>query len=71
MPQTVGCRKALVRKGKSREKCRDSAVFYYYVSGSSKYILDAHPKNQKENLTDAEKNDLKNLAQVIEREESR
>jgi hypothetical protein len=47
------------------------AVFRYYVSGGSIYMLDAYPKNQKENLTDAEKNDLRNLAQAIEREGSR
>jgi hypothetical protein len=46
-------------------------VFYYYVSGGAIYMLDAYPKNQKENLTDAEKNDIKTLAQAIEREGSR
>ena len=43
------------------------AVFYYYVKGSAIYLLDAYPKNEKENLTNAEKTSLKKLAKAIGR----
>jgi hypothetical protein len=68
MPQTGGCRKARWARGNRGKSAGIRAVFYYYVSGGAIYMLDAYPKNQKENLTDAEKNDLKNLTQAIERE---
>jgi hypothetical protein len=32
------------------------------------YLIDAYPKNGKENLTDAEKSNLKKLSKAIERE---
>jgi hypothetical protein len=32
------------------------------------YLIDAYPKNEKENLTDAEKSNLKKLSKAIERE---
>jgi hypothetical protein len=36
--------------------------------GETVYMIDAYPKNEKENLTHAEKNDLRKLAKAIERE---
>jgi hypothetical protein len=44
------------------------AVFNYYVRGEAVYTIAAYPKNEKENLTDAEKNDRKKLSKAIERE---
>jgi hypothetical protein len=67
MPQTGGCRKARWARGNRGKSAGIRAVFYYYVSGRAIYMLDAYPKNQKENLTDAEKNVLRSLAQAIER----
>jgi len=43
------------------------AIFYYFVSGETVYMIGAYPKNEKENLSNAEKNGLKRLAQEIER----
>ena len=54
-------------KGNRGKSAGIRAVFYYYVAGEAIYMLDAYPKNQKENLTDAEKNELRTLAQTIER----
>ena len=71
MSQTGGCRKARWARGNRGKSAGIRAVFYYYVSGGAIYMLDAYPKNQKENLTDAEKNDLKTLTHAIEREGSR
>ena len=33
------------------------------------YMLEAFPKNEKENLTDADKNELRKVAHAIERQE--
>ena len=32
------------------------------------YLITAYPKNEKENLTSAEKNELKQLIQILERQ---
>jgi hypothetical protein len=37
--------------------------------GETVYMIDAYPKNEKEDLTDAEKNDFRNLAKAIQRED--
>ncbi len=42
------------------------AVFYYFVTGESVFLLRVYPKNEKENLSDAEKKALKRLAKAIE-----
>jgi hypothetical protein len=68
MPQTGGCRKARWARGNRGKSGGIRAVFYYYVTGDTIYLIDAYPKNEKENLTDAEKNDLKKLSKAIERE---
>jgi hypothetical protein len=69
MPQTGGCRKARWARGNRGRSGGIRAVFYYYVTGETVYMIDAYPKNEKENLTDAEKNDLRKLAKAIERED--
>lgn len=67
MPQTGGCRKARWARGNRGKSGGIRAIFYYYVRGETVYLIDAYPKNEKENLTDAEKNDLKKLSKAIER----
>jgi hypothetical protein len=70
MPQTGGCRKARWAKGHRGKSGGIRAVFYYYyVKGETLYMIDAYPKNEKENLTDAEKSDLRNLSKAIQRED--
>jgi len=53
-----------MRQARSR---RTGRVSYYYVKGTAIYLLDAYPKNEKENLTNAEKTNLKKLAKAIGR----
>jgi hypothetical protein len=67
MPQTGGCRKARWARGNRGKSGGIRAVFYYYVIGDTVYMIDAYPKNEKENLTDAEKSNLKKLSKAIER----
>jgi len=68
MPQTGGCRKARWSRGSRGKSGGIRAVFYYYVAGDTVYMIDAYAKNEKENLTDAEKNDLRKLSKAIGRE---
>ena len=67
MPQTGGCRKARWARGNRGKSGGIRVVFYYYVIGDTVYMIDAYPKNEKENLTDAEKIELKKLSKAIER----
>ena len=67
MPQTGGCRKARWSRGNRGKSAGIRAIFYYYVVGDTVYLIDVYPKNEKENLTDAEKSQLKRLSKAIER----
>ena len=70
MPGTGGCRKARWARGSRGKSGGIRAIYYYYVTGARVYMMDAYPKNEKENLTDAEKSRLKSLAKEIERTRS-
>ena len=69
MIRTGGCRKARWARGSRGKSGGIRVVFYYYVSGDTIYMLEAFPKNEKENLTDADKNELRKVAHAIERQE--
>jgi mRNA-degrading endonuclease RelE of RelBE toxin-antitoxin system len=68
MPQAGGCRKARWARGNRGRSSGIRVVFYYHVQSETVYMIDAYPKNEKENLTDAEKSDLKRLSKAIEQE---
>jgi len=65
MPGTGGCRKARWGRGSQGKSGGVRAVSYYFVKGETVYMIDVYPKNEKENLTDAEKNQLRRLAKAI------
>jgi hypothetical protein len=67
MGETGGCRKARRARGNRGKSAGIRSIFYYFVSGETVYMIDAYPKNEKENLSNAEKNSLKKLAAEIER----
>jgi hypothetical protein len=68
MPQSAFGEREIVSRGSRGKSGGIRAVFYYYVAGDTVYMIDAYAKNEKENLTDAEKNDLKKLSKAIGRE---
>jgi len=41
-------------------------IYFFAPLPDVLYLFDVYPKNQKENLTDAEKNNLKTLAASIQ-----
>jgi hypothetical protein len=60
-------RKARGARGNRGKSAGIPAIFYYFVSGETVYMIGAYPKNEKGNLSNAEKNELKRLAKEIER----
>jgi len=66
MPGTGGFRKApWARQGKGKSGGL-RVIFFFTPLPDVLYIFDVYSKNEKENLTDAEKNNLKKLAASIE-----
>ncbi len=68
VPGTGGARKARAARG-GRGKSGGARIIYYVVSfGRALYLLDIYAKSAKENLTDAEKREIRNLIAAIEAE---
>jgi hypothetical protein len=66
MPGTGGFRKARpVRSGK-RPGVR--VIYYFLVRPDLILLADLYPKNEKENLTHAQRNELQKIAAEIQRE---
>lgn len=65
IPGTGGFRKA--RWGRSGKGKRGGVrvIYYYWIAPDIVYLADIYAKNQKENLTDADKKALKQLSQNI------
>jgi hypothetical protein len=68
IPGTGGFRKA--RWGRSGRGKRGGVrvIYYFLVRPDLIFLADLYPKNEKENLTHAERNELKKIAAEIQRE---
>ncbi len=68
MAGTGGFRKA--RWGQSGRGKRGGVrvIYYFLVRPDLIFLADLYPKNEKENLTHAERNELKKIAAEIKRE---
>ena len=68
IPGTGGARKARVARG-GRGKTGGARVIYFVLTGTGAlYLLDIYAKSAKENLTGAEKRDIRRLIAAIEAE---
>jgi hypothetical protein len=67
IPGTGGFRKARWARGNKGKSGGVRAIFYYFVTAEAVYILDIYAKNEQENISNAEKNKLRRIAQEIER----
>jgi len=68
IPATGGARKARVARG-SRGKSGGARIIYYVVSRRGVlYLIDIYAKSAKENLTDAEKHQIRRLVAALEAE---
>jgi len=66
---TCGARKARAARGE-RGKSGGARIIYYAVTGSGVlYLLDVYAKTAKENLSDAEKHEIRRLIAAIEAED--
>ena len=65
MPETGGVRK--VRWGLAGRGKRGGArvIYYYHSDRLPLFLLTAYPKNEKANLTRAERNNMKRLVQIL------
>lgn len=68
IPGTGGARKARAARG-GRGKSGGARIIYYVVTRKGAlYLLDVYAKSAKENLTDAEKHEIRKLVAAIEAE---
>lgn len=68
IPGTGGARKARVARG-GRGKSGGARIIYFAMTARGVlYLLDVYAKNAKENLTDADKKDLRALIAALEGE---
>ena len=65
--QTGGLRKIRMATG-SQGKSGSARVIYFLATKEVVYLVMAYPKSTKENLTDAEKADLKKLTKILKNE---
>jgi hypothetical protein len=66
IPGTGGARKARAARG-GRGKSGGARIIYYVVTRRGVlYLLDVYAKSTKENLTDAEKREIRKLVAAIE-----
>ncbi len=66
MASRGGARKARAARG-SRGKSGSARIIYYVISRRSViYLLDVYAKSAKEDLTDAEKKEIRSLIAAIE-----
>ncbi len=68
IPGTGGFRKARWRRSGSGKSGGVRVIFYYMVRPDLIFLAGLYAKNEKENLTHAEKNELQKIASEIERE---
>ena len=66
IPGTGGFRKARWSRGARGKSSGVRAIFYYFVSGDTVFFTLLYAKNELEILNDAQKKELKRLAQAIE-----
>ena len=58
---TGGIRKARAAKGNSGKSGGVRIMYYFWLNEEAVYLLDVYAKNEKENLSDAEKKVLKTI----------
>ena len=67
MARTGGFRKARWGRGNSGKSGGVRTIYYYFVTGETIYLFDMYAKNQKETLTHAEENYLRQFAEGLEK----
>ncbi len=68
VPSTGGFRKARWRRPGGGKSGGVRVIYYYLVRPDLIFLADLYPKNEKENLTHAERNELQKIASEIQRD---
>jgi hypothetical protein len=69
IPGTGGARKARVARGNKGKSGGARIIYYVMIRGDALYLIDVYAKGEKENLTDDEKNEIRELIEELEAEE--
>lgn len=65
MPGTGGIRKVRLKSASKGKRGGFRVCYFYYVAADAIYLLFIFQKNEQENLSDAEKKELKALADTL------
>ena len=68
IPGTGGFRKARWRRPGGGKSGGVRVIYYFMIRPDLIFLADLYPKNEKEDLSHAEKNELKKIAAEINRE---
>lgn len=66
VPGTGGARKARIGRGNLGKRGGARLIYFVMMSRGTIYFMDVYAKNEKENLTDADKQTLKALIRALE-----
>jgi hypothetical protein len=65
---TGGARKARAARGGRGKSGGARIIYYVFIRGDVLYLLDVYAKSAKEDLTDADKREIRNLIAALEAE---
>jgi hypothetical protein len=68
VPGTGGARKARIARGGKGKRGGARVIYFAWVARDTLYLLDVYAKNVKDDLTDADKKDLRRLIAAIQAE---
>jgi hypothetical protein len=68
IPRTGGARKARAARGAKGKSGGARIIYYVMIRGDAIYLLDVYAKGEKEDLTDDQKNKIRERIEAIEAE---
>jgi mRNA-degrading endonuclease RelE of RelBE toxin-antitoxin system len=68
IPRTGGARKARVAKGSKGKSGGARIIYYVMIRGDAIYLLDVYAKGEREDLSDDQKNKIRELIEALEAE---
>ena len=68
VPRTGGARKARVARGGKGKRGGARAIYFAWMARDTLFLLDVYAKNEKENLTDADKKEIRRALAALRAE---
>jgi RelE toxin of RelE / RelB toxin-antitoxin system len=66
IPGTGGARKARIARGSKGKSGGARIVYYVMLRGDALYLIDVYAKGEKEDLSNAQKNEIRELIEELE-----